>query len=173
MFCLLLADEENGATGGDWNNTRSQNQGGKGLWDDAAGTSGGTEGGSLDLEDFAAMALKFRTEMEEMKLNGGDGSDNRQEEDTMEAMFRDQQRRLGQQGSGGGLEDDEDEALPDWADDDVAAAPTPAAQQPAAKRSLLLEVSVTVKYSLFIFLVLTQLQDVVLKLLTCTMFNRR
>lgn len=74
------------------------------------------------------MALKFRSEMEQMKLSGEGGEGGAVEEDMMERLLREQNNR-------GGLEDEEED-LPDWANDDVDVAPAP---QPAAKRNLLLE----------------------------------
>uniref|UniRef100_A0A7S3HRN5 GYF domain-containing protein n=1 Tax=Spumella elongata TaxID=89044 RepID=A0A7S3HRN5_9STRA len=115
---------------GDWSTARSQPQSSKGgLWDDA-GASGAGGADNLDLGDFAAMALKFRAEMEQMKLSGeadGEMGGLGGEEDMMDRLMREQNSR------GGGLEDEEE--MPDWATEEVA----PAAPQPAAKRSLLLE----------------------------------
>jgi hypothetical protein len=84
----------------------------------------------MDLSDFAAMALKFRSEMEQMKLNGDADGEGGESVDMMTLLASEQSRR-----AAGGIEED-DEPLPDWANDDAPAAP-----QPAAKRSLLLDVS--------------------------------
>ena len=116
----------------EWNNTREPGNNNKGgLWDDATGADGAGADG-LDLEDFAAMALKFRSEMEQMKLNGEGGEAAAKMEDPMAALVGEQVRRLG------GFEVEEDEPLPDWAADIAVQAVAP---QPAAKRSLLLDVS--------------------------------
>ncbi len=80
------------------------------------------------MADFAAAALKFRTEMADMKFadeGGGAG------EDMMERLLREQN---------GDLEDDD--AMPDWAADgeDSTLDLGFGKSQPLEKRSLLLEV---------------------------------
>jgi hypothetical protein len=119
-------DGEQGQQGEGWSSREQSGKGG--LWDDSvAAGSGGADG--LDLSDFAAMALKFRSEMESMKLNGEGGDLLPQGEDAMTMMADEQNRR-----AAGGIEDEDDEPLPDWATDEPASAP-----QPEAKRSLLLD----------------------------------
>ena len=117
---------------GDWSTARNNNNNNQtsskgGLWDDAGAAAGAD---ALDLDDFAAMALKFRSEMEQMKLSGeADGELGGGEEDMMDRLLREQNNRTS-------LEEDEDE-MPDWATEEVE--PVVAAAPPAAKRSLLLE----------------------------------
>lgn len=115
----------------DW--TRNPAKGG--LWDGGEGPAGG-----LDLADFAAAALKFRTEMADMKFADEGGA---APEDMMERLLREQTY------AANGDEDDED-AMPDWAadnDDSISTSTLKTGlgvssaelQQPTAKRSLLLE----------------------------------
>jgi hypothetical protein len=116
---------------GDWSTAQPSGHSSKGgLWDDSAPSGGASGGDGMDLSDFAAMALKFRSEMEQMKLAGDAEGEGGESVDMMTLLASEQSRR-----AAGGIED-EDEALPDWANDDAPAAP-----QPAAKRSLLLDVS--------------------------------
>lgn len=124
----LRADGEEGAEwSGEQQQAPARNK--SGPWDDSAGPNS-SGGDGLDLSDFAAMALKFRSEMENMKLNGEGEDAGPAEEDPMLLLEREQERRAG------GIEDDE--PMPDWATDEPA-------PQPAAKRSLLLEVRFTAR----------------------------
>lgn len=113
----------------DWNRKSTK----PGPWE--GGTGGGA--GGLDLADFAAAALKFRSEMADMKLTDGEGVPGGVEEDMMERLLREQTAAAGE--LGGALEDDDD-AVPDWAMDTVSGTDSlKTAPQPQAKRSLLLE----------------------------------
>eukprot|EP01034_Spumella_vulgaris_P021599 gene21599-27637_t len=116
----------------DW--TRNPSKGG--LWDGGEGPAG-----ALDLADFAAAALKFRSEMADMKFTDEGGS---VPEDMMERLLREQTFA-----ANGEDEEEDDDAMPDWAadgDDSLSTSnATPktgfgfSSEQPAAKRNLLLE----------------------------------
>jgi hypothetical protein len=127
-------------------------------WDATAlSRDGGTAAGGFDLEDFAAASAKFREDMEKMHFNEEKAA---VEEDTMEALLR-QQERKGAISSGddddelGGLLGDDELAgmdelgeaddIPDWADEEDAAAllqqrETEKVPPAETKRNMLLEV---------------------------------
>lgn len=99
-------------------------------------------GGGLDLADFAAAALKFRSDTRGLGLADmglDDGGPRVVEEDEMEKLFR-EQKDAANNGMGS-LEEDDDE--PEWADADVnepIQLPTKATETSHVKRNLLFEV---------------------------------
>lgn len=117
-----------------------------GPWDDVEGstTTPGLKGlgGGLDLADFAAAALKFRTDTRGLGLMDlMDGNKPKiVEEDEMERLFREQKDSVGIES----LEDDEGE--PEWADAYLgettqAPAPTRSSDDSRNKRNSLFEVT--------------------------------
>ena len=127
-------EEEEGDGGDGWNNRRSK---GGDLWDDATGNdggspsrrAGGSSSGTLDLEDFAAAALKFRSDtrglgLADMGLDDG-GPRLGTQEDALERLLREQnvaERVLKDPKESGGQDvdvDPDNEDEPEWADADV------------------------------------------------------
>ena len=127
-------EEEEGDGGDGWNNRRPK---GGDLWDDATGNdggsptrrAGGSSMGTLDLEDFAAAALKFRSDtrglgLADMGLDDG-GPRLGAQEDALERLLREQnvaERVLKDPKYSGGQDidvDQDNEDEPEWADADV------------------------------------------------------
>eukprot|EP01038_Epipyxis_sp_PR26KG_P004893 gene4893-6852_t len=98
---------------GDWTRNNSLPSAKDDLWDDEPAAGKGFE-----LADFAAAALKFRSEMLQGIGNVKDSELNH-EEDAMEQLFKEQKIKLDDDYELGGLIDDDDD-IPDWAlgDDD-------------------------------------------------------
>ena len=108
--------------GGDneWSRGTGRAGGDDSIWDDAgSGGGSGAVGGAagLDLADFAAAALKFRSETRNMNLaemGFDDGGSHVQEEDAMERLLREQNDALNEVEA-----NDDDKNEPEWADADV------------------------------------------------------
>jgi hypothetical protein len=149
-------DHGDGGGGGDWG--RSHNSEKDGLWDDVDGGSldnlPGRGGRGLDLADFAAAALKFRSETQKIGVADfvrAEGAAFAGEEDAMERLLREQNDvdpAAQEIGAEVPVQQDnvEDDDVPEWADADVnepieLAVPTATAGNTAAKRNLLLEVN--------------------------------
>lgn len=127
-------DEDNGGNGS-W--TRgSAIDSSKGLWDDV--TSGNvTNGDGLDLADFAAMALKFRSETKDLGENLE--SFVNEEDAAMDRLMREQDEILDT------VDDGEDNDVPEW--DDVPTNEVDYASTGSGpKRSMLLDVSYFYKF---------------------------
>ena len=173
-YHFVDGEEEEGDGGDGWNNRRSK---GGDLWDDATGNdggspsrrAGGSSSGTLDLEDFAAAALKFRSDtrglgLADMGLDDG-GPRVGAQEDALERLLREQnvaERVLKDPKYSGGQDvdvDPDNEDEPEWADADVnettdnsrqqqsnnqstngRAAPASAPSNSESKRNLLFEV---------------------------------
>ena len=108
---------------------------------------------ALDLADFAAAAVKFRSETQSLGLADlvrAEGASRVAEEDAMERLLREQNDAAEEDENIGAdvpvqADAPEDDDVPEWADADVnepieLAVPTITATETAAKRSLLLEV---------------------------------
>ena len=141
-------DEEGGDD--EWSRGRPNADRKDGPWDDiedVEGTSriGGRGGsGGLDLADFAAATLKFRSDTRGLGMMdlGDDGRPKAALEDEMEMLFREQKDNILPDNLG----DDTEE--PEWADAYINNSMHQTAYQPAhdsssSKRSLLFEVGAT------------------------------
>lgn len=116
--CVLGLDDEEEEDGGEDNEwSRGQYNGDKdGPWDVVDGGAGGSGlrgvGAGLDLADFAAAALKFRSDTRGLGHTDSHDSGRRKviEEDEMDMLFREQKEILTLESL------EEDDAEPEWAD---------------------------------------------------------
>ena len=148
MFvCVLGMDDEEEEDGGEDNEwARGQYNGDKdGPWDVVDGTAAGLGlrgvGAGLDLADFAAAALKFRSDTRGLGHADSHDSGRRKviEEDEMDLLFREQKEIMTLES----LEEDDTE--PEWADayQDQIVQSVPAAtpsEVSRSKRDMLFEV---------------------------------
>lgn len=146
-------EEEDGGEDNEW--SRGQYNGDKdGPWDVVDGSTAGSGirgvGAGLDLADFAAAALKFRSDTRGLGHSDSQDSGRRKvvEEDEMELLFREQKEVLILES----LEEDDTE--PEWADayqdQIIQSVPiTNPSEASRAKRDILFEVRICTTLSHF------------------------